>query len=400
MIARSLLFLVVGSVVAFGCSQPVEDTATNEARSTASTSHTAEMRFALDGRPVRRLRAKIELASNVASTSVEAWHNTSSDKGGFEHHECVTSIQFPGGTAVIDVTDDDGRTLATYTKPLVVGAGFTSEAHAGSVCAPHQYPSLSQDTSVSITPDPIAFDDAAKIDRIAFSFDIHVDAVREGASWKLTRAALDPFAYANLNHSASFYRPGTGTLDFTPVYAAGQRSPHAVTGYVDTASCELTDSFGVVGEPEPATYHFRFAYAKQLEAGARVFVKYNERLGFVTSQPAWTDGKIVELRRDASAWTGEIVLRGKVRPVKGYPNANERDAVSEAGSPSGLDYVFRIVHADGTEEWENGSGARWGNYRTTGDQSGRYGYYGLVLPARCDGLNRTASLGVEVSATR
>src|SRR5205085_8991921 len=117
-------------------------------------------------------------------------------------------------------------------------------------------------------------------------------------------------------------------------------------------------------------------------------------------QPTWADTKQVELTRSGDNWSGEIVITGKVRPAKGYPNGAERDAVSEAGSPSSLLYVFRIHHADGTEEWENGSAAKWGNYGWTGDQGGRYGYYGLVLPASCDGLNRTSSLFAEADAHR
>jgi hypothetical protein len=398
------LCLVVLGMAA--CSAPSSndrgvDVATNA--ETSVPSYTAEVRFDLAGdgvvgKPVRRVRAKIDLFPNVSSSSVTASHVTTSDKSGFEHHECDTTILFPGATAAIDVLDDAGTTLATYTKPLTMPAGFSSPTDPGTTCTPHQYPDLSQDSSIVITPDAIAFSDGTKIDGISFSFDVHLAAVRQGESWKLTSVTLDPFQYANLNHSASYQLPGSGRLAWTPVYAAGKRSPHHVVASVDLASCTLTDTYGDVGDPQPAKYHFHFAYERSLDAGARVFVKYNERRDSQT-QPGWSDDKVVELTRSASTWTGEVTLDGTARPVKGYPNAAERDAVSQANSISSLLYVFHIRHADGTEEWENGSTAQFGNYRTAGDQSGRYGYYGFLLPASCDGLGRTAALEAQVDAS-
>jgi hypothetical protein len=384
------------------CSSPTGDSsATSAADLTNATAYTAEARFDLSAdvtaRPVRRLRAAVKLAEDTVSSSVAANHVTTSDKGGFQHDSCTTTIEFPAATVDFQVVDEaSGRVLSSYTRNVSVSAGFESPTDPGTTCYPHQYPDLAQTSSLYVTPDDIAFDDGASIREISFSLEIGMKAVRHGDTWQLTSLTLDPYTYANLNHSASYLLPVTGRLAFTSVYEAGKRTPHSVKGHIDIASCTLTDSFGDVGDPEPATFHFAVDYPRALEAGARVSVKSKPFLGFGTSQPGWND-TLVPLTRSGGVWSGEVAITGRARPVKGYPNANERDAVSEADSPTALDYVFRIDHADGTVEWDNGSGAPSGSYQTTGDPGGRYGYYGLVLPASCDGLGRFGSLDNEVT---
>jgi hypothetical protein len=364
------------------------------------TSYEAEAWFRVAGKPTRRVRTTIKLLSNVPSSSVKAYKNTTYDEGGFQHDTCVTSIAFPAATAAVEVLDDaTGAVITSYTKAIDVGAGFDTETHAWSTCSPHHYPDLAQDSTVSVNLDPIAFPDGNAIDDVAMSFDIHVAAVRNGEAWTLTGATLDPYRYSNLNHSVSFHLP-SGAIAFTSIYAAGKHTPHTVTAHVDVADCTLTDEWKKVGDPQPGTFHFAIDYPRKLEEGARVFVKYNERLGFWSGQPPWTDDQQIELSRSGDAWKGEITVTGTVRPVKRFENEEQRDAVSEAGSLSSMLYVFRVQHADGRVEWENGSAAKWGNYRTTGDQRGLYGYYGLRLPASCDGLGRTAALDAEVDAYR
>ncbi len=376
------------------------EASSSESEIVGMSSYDAEAWLDVAGKPTRRVRATIELRSNVSSSSVNAYKNTTYDEGSFRHDSCVTSIAFAGASAKVEVVDEaTGDVLSTYSKPIAIGAGFETETHEWSTCNPHHYPSFDQDSSLTVDLGPIAFPDGSAIREATMSFDIHVTGQRNGETWTLTRATLDPYKYSNLNHSV-FFRTPSGDFRFTSIYAAGKHTPHTVVGHVEMTDCSLTDAWKKVGDPQPATYRFAIDYRRKLEAGARVFVKYNERLGLVTEQPTWSDEKQVELTRSGDTWKGELTFAGTARPVMRFENEAQRDAVSEPGSLGAVLYVFRIEHADGTEEWENGSAAKWGNYRTTGDQRGLYGYYGLRLPASCDGSARTAVLDAEIDAYR
>lgn len=395
------LLLVLSSALATACSAPATDDASGASSSedalTGVTSYASEARFSVPGEPVRVMRVTVELPkASTASSSVVAQHVTTYDEGSFRHDSCTTSITFPGATAAITVLDEaTGATVASYTRPLDVAVGFETGTDQGSTCYPHQYPSLAQDASLYVRPDAIAFPDGAKLADPSFSFAIHVTADRQGDAWKLTSASLDPLANVN---EAVYYQQPDGHVASTALYPAGKRSPHTISARAELASCALTD--GEAGDPQSGTVHFAFDYVRSLEAGAKVLVKYAEVQSFVQAEPTWSDAKQVELTRAGNHWKGEITEAGKLRVVKGYPDGTQRDAVVEVGTPGSLLYVFHVVHADGTESWENGSSAKWGNYRTQGNQGGRWGHYGLLVPASCDGTGREANIDVSVEVHR
>lgn len=370
-----------------------DDATSTESAVTGVSSYSAEARIEVAGEPVRIVRAKLSFTSNVVSSKVEASHVTSYDEGSFRHDSCTTAIEFPAAKASVEVIDEaTGAVLSSYVKPIAIGAGFDSPTNEWSTCSPHGYPSLSQDSSIGVAADPITYPDGKKTDQISMPFDVHVEATHEGAQWRLTSVTLDPYAYANLNHSAFYHLP-SGGLGFASIYATGKYSVHTVKARADVADCSLTDSYASRGDAQPVKFHYAFDVTKKLEPNARVFVKYAPHLANVSGD-TWSDTQQFELTRSGNQWTGELVLSGQGHVVKGYPNTAARETMPETGSPSALLYVFRTVHADGTEEWENGSIAKWGNYRTTG------GYYAFTFPASCDGLGRTTTLGVELDAHR